>query len=584
MTSDLDLLTRIDEALDDPHPLPLLLLASGMMTVFDPRRHSPFEQYRPAEELSSFGREQLELPTIPKLCEMFLEVGQRQTDALLLVLARLQRDDDVLAARIRREVAARRLPIPGWLLRLDQVEPVRAVQMTHVLGDGDNVVVGVSLPGNRECSIIVYIDHNLGTVVKDAFVIGLPLDETIESWNQADPIGDTDIEEVPLADARAKITQAIDTGAMTFPPFETDTWPGCRPLTEWVVSMMPKGGSGYERPDWGDEQLATLADEFFESEFGSPMDTADHRALLAPLLSFGADYGPGDPLRWSPIAVEMVLMDWIPRKLAYPTEELAEAPHLLRALIRYSHRAREIPRDLTTQTLTAVDEWEPAYLEAIEDPEREEHSQLLTHLAELHEESTRLESLSVEEYMLEVAANAVGGHDVLDQLDVSPLPDEEFDWSGLPDDIRDRVSEVLILVDECSTAVFDSEFRTANRRLLARIAVGDPQIFRRKSAARTAAAAVCWIIGQANESFSRNGMFVKDLMAHFGLSGSISQRAEVFLRAVRVEWPDGPSDLGTLDFLVAARRESLVRARDYYRGRLAAQDDDEDGGRTRVGG
>lgn len=552
--TDLDLLTGLDEVLAQSHPLPMLLMASGLVSALDPRRRSPFE-----------AEDDRGLPSLPELCEMFLEVGQRQTDALLLVLGRMQ-PDEVLSARIRHEVAERRRPVPGWLLRLDLVEPYRAVQMTHVLGDGDNVVLGVRLPGERECSVMVYVDHNLGTVVKDAFVLEQPIAEIVEAWAKADAFDDTTVEDLPLTEARARITQAIDTGAMTFPPFETDSWPSCRPLTEWFVSLLPEGGAGYERPDWSEDALAALADSFFSSEFGDGLDTEDNRALLEPMLRFGIDGGPGDPLRWSPVAVELLLLDWVPRKLAYPAEDLVGMPELLRALIRYSHSARGISRELTAQTLAVVNECEPEYLEAIGDPQRRASVGLFSRLAEIDTESARLSALSHEEYMLEVIGRAVGGAEALDGLGTEPLPDEGFDWTELPADIHGRVAEVLDQVDGCCTALFDTEFRTACRRLLARIASGDPEIFRRKAAARTAA--VCWIAGQANNSFQRQGLYVKDLMAYFGLTGTVSQRAEVLLRAVGADWRYGGHDLGDPELLVAARRAELVDIREYYRARL----------------
>ena len=50
----------------------------------------------------------------------------------------------------------------------------------------------------------------------------------------------------------------------------------------------------------------------------------------------------------------------------------------------------------------------------------------------------------------------------------------------------------------------------------------------------TAAAALVWIVGKANDLFEQRtgGMQVRDLMSHFGLGqGSISQRAATMLRA-----------------------------------------------------
>ncbi len=80
--------------------------------------------------------------------------------------------DEVIAARIGRELARRRHPMPDWLTGLDQarVEP-DVWFMTHVLGDGDDYLIGVTLPSGHALSALVYVDHNLGTVVKDAFVV-----------------------------------------------------------------------------------------------------------------------------------------------------------------------------------------------------------------------------------------------------------------------------------------------------------------------------------------------------------------------------------------------------------------------------
>jgi hypothetical protein len=267
------------------------------------------------------------------------------------------------------------------------------------------------------------------------------------------------------------------------------------------------------------------------------------------------------------VSVEIVLMDWIPRKLAVPVADLLLVPDLLRALTRYSHTTRGIPAELTTQTLASLDEFEADYLEAVHDPARQERTAMLQHLVSIEEETRRLNAMSPSESMIAMLEREVGGADALDHLDTVPLPDEPFDWSHIPEDIHDRVAEVLDQVDGCCAELFDIEFRTACRRLLARVAVGDPQIFRRRSAARTAAGAVCWMIGQANESFSSYGagVMVKELLGHFGISGSVSQRVEAFRRAIGMEWRYGSTALGDRGFLLAERRADLIGVRDHYR-------------------
>lgn len=59
--------------------------------------------------------------------------------------------DDRLRVRIRREVRSRRPPMPGWVKRIDQIEPSRATAMMHPFGDGESVAVEVRLPDDRVC-------------------------------------------------------------------------------------------------------------------------------------------------------------------------------------------------------------------------------------------------------------------------------------------------------------------------------------------------------------------------------------------------------------------------------------------------
>jgi hypothetical protein len=181
-------------------------------------------------------------------------------------------------------------------------------------------------------------------------------------------------------------------------------------------------------------------------------------------------------------------------------------------------------------------------------------------------EAERLQGLSQEEWALEHAAREVGGLPVLMQLDASPLPDEEFDWTGIPDPVRPVVEAILERCDECAEALFDVEHRTAMRRFLARAARTDPRVFARKASPVRAAAAVAWVIATANGTVGTwsAAMSSKDLLAHFGLAGSVSDRAVTLARAAGLsDWfMASSSGLGDPGLLVSARRRGLIEARD----------------------
>lgn len=124
---------------------------------------------------------------------------------------------------------------------------------------------------------------------------------------------------------------------------------------EWVASLLPEGGTGYVFPEWSDHQLNELRDRFLASSFAAGL-SADVGLgnLVDDLLWFAGSYGTADPLRWSPVSVEIVLADWFPRKIIAPAVQLRRLPDVLRAFIRFAHAERDIPPERTAETLAAV--------------------------------------------------------------------------------------------------------------------------------------------------------------------------------------------------------------------------------------
>ncbi len=557
-----DLMADVRRALGDDHPLGLLAFASSLLTVVDPRRVSPME------------RDRLAGPSREELVGSFFEAEQLETSALLAAIGVLG-GDEVERRRITRTLERRGHPLPAWIATANGAEATGAVQMTHLLRDGDNLMIGVRLPTGEELSAVIYIDHNLGTVVKDAFVVPEPLHDLVALTKRKDTDPDMIWGDVDPADAKVRITEAVATGAMTFPPFETDTWPVCRPLVEWMTSLLPDGGTGYQRPEWSEDDRLALTERFFASPFAAGLDDPDHRDLFDSLLWFGCDYGPGDPLRWSPPAVEIILLDWLPRKIVADTDYLAKAPGLLRAFVRFAHAERAVPAHLTDQTIEAVDSFEAECQTTIRSDRPQGPAALLAALGVVDPDGPwgapapwEAKLADARTGLLDCLRRAVGGEDGLANLDDAPLPDEPFDWSGIDDDIRPKVAEILDLCDRHCTDLLDTEYRTVSRRVLARIARHGPDAFRRRGRADTAAAAICWAVGRVNDLFipRRGGLTQKDFFAHLGVSQtSIPARAATLLDAGG--FPRHPADftLGSSDYLVSTRRRHIIDTRDRYR-------------------
>ncbi len=544
-----DLVDRVRRTLDADHPLDLLILAGQLLEVTRPQ---------PSDAL--IGRSG---PELDPFLDSLLGVDSPETTALLHAILALLPRGGHRTGEIRREVQHRRWPLPACVQALDEFRIVDAMEFTHVLGDGDNVMVSVEWPDGAAMTVLVYIDHNLGTIVKDAFPVPEPMRAmTDRVW--IDLEADSHLGPIDPADARARIMEAIEEGERMLPPITTETWPACRAIVEMVARRLPDGGTGYVRPEWTEKDEAELISAFLASDAARVVredrDTGD---LVGTLIWFATDYGPGDPLRWSPVSVEIVMVDWFPRKVHADRRYMGRMPDVLQAFIRYAHDVRSIPSHLTEQTLEAVTRWEPEYRRAVARPQASPLDLLMS--AGGFDEDPR----SFEEYMMESLAAQVGGQEALDSLDTAPLLDEPFDWTGIPDDIHERVGEVLALTDACCDDLLDVEYRTIVRRLLARVAAGDPEVFRRKGRADTAAGALVWMAGTANDLFRR--MTVKDLQAWFGLTSSPSSRAETFTKAAgfpQTQYRREP--LGDPAYLHSAKRRSLIESRDRYRSLMEA--------------
>ena len=174
---------------------------------------------------------------------------------------------------------------------------------------------------------------------------------------------------------------------------------------------MPAGGHGYVYNEPTEGDIANLVEEFERSRYGEALD-ADGADRVRTLLDFAGRYGTGDPLRWSSVVVEIMLLDLIPRKILADDAYLRGFPDAVRAAVRFAHEQRSIPSQYTEQALAAVDEYEGEYLEAISQPRR-------TGAAALLERMGVLDALD-DDYLLEPLAREVGGMEQLDALTTLP--------------------------------------------------------------------------------------------------------------------------------------------------------------------
>ncbi len=515
--------------------------------------------------------------TLDGLIASFLEAGLRETDALLLVWSEML-EDDLLKRRILRAVGTRGHQMPGWLHRIGEVRPVRAVSVGHVLREQETIFLDIFAPDGA-FTLAVAIEHRGLAAVEDAYTVPLGFAAALTEIS-LDRIPHTVRTELSLGDARARLAEALRVTAMTLPPLETETWPMSRPLLEWILRLMPEDGTGFERREWQPAEIEELARGLLASPAGAELsaEAAEHVELL---LDFQANYGSGEPLIWGAEFVERVMCDLYPRKVLADPEFMRAMPGALRALIEYANERSGIPRVYTDEALDTVDDCLPVYLTRISDPEAPEAAILAglppglgpDHpLANLNP----LEPGSIERFKLDMLILEAGSEQTLDGLDATPLPVESLDQRGVPEDILPRVRQVALLLEKGAARYFeDPELTTVALRLLARVAAVDPTIFRRRSKNETAAAALCWIAGKNNAWFTAQGgrsRTVQALMQSFGLKGSPSQRAEPMLRALDPHAPFGffEFSLGDPELLTSTRRREMIESRDELRTAIAS--------------
>ena len=537
------LLDEVSTRLDDPSPLGLLSYVSGLLNAVDPRNRNPFDRGDP-----EFA--------VDELVASFLDMPSRETSALLAVIAAFT-DDDLLRARIRRELTSRRDELPAWLAQLPAAVPVSPLQVTETLGSGENVLVGTTFADGAALTAAVFVDHNLGSVVKDAYPIDGALAEVRAVFESAAEQDDVAVAPIAPADARARIADAIASGARTFPPYESDTWPACRPLVEWMCAQLPPGGTGFEYREWTEAETKRLADAFFASEHGAPWRRdRDARATVQSLIWFGTGYSTLDPYRWGTPKLELLLLDWIPRKIMDNPASLARYPDVIRAFVAFGHEHVGVPARFTVEAWEAIDAFEPEYLDLIADGDRPQGvAALFDAMGVPMADDLGYLADDIGPFL----EDEVGGPDALAALDAVPLPDEPFDGEGLGEAVRDRLTPVVAQLDDVVGEVFGVEARTACRRLARRVALAEPAVITRAKRDEVTAAALCWMVATANGLFGP--VLVKDVLARFGLaSGGVSQRVEAIRRGLGLRWDSRA--LGTADLLVSSYRQRLLALRD----------------------
>jgi hypothetical protein len=227
-----DLVVDVRRMLRASRPLDLLLTVSAMLSLVDPRGCDRGDGL-PARRSRHAGHDELDVETV---LESFVEVDVPESTALLAALAVLAPDAPV-RERAAAEVTRRGHELPPWIAGFADARLRRAVVLSHERSDSDNLMVGVGLPPALEWTMSIHVDHALGSVVADGLAVAAPLAVVLDRLRGALDDPETSLDALPLDEARTRISRAVEAGARLVPPVETDDWPRCRPLVEWLVRL-----------------------------------------------------------------------------------------------------------------------------------------------------------------------------------------------------------------------------------------------------------------------------------------------------------------------------------------------------------
>lgn len=259
-----------------------------------------------------------------------------------------------------------------WVEQINQVELVDAIAMSDPYDDQLNLIMGFEYPqpggapSQGQHTVVVLVDHNLHLVKDMFFALGLePLAMARDIAVQGDTVP-VPFDPQHAADTIRHHLEITDiTGGEPFGELSART----RFLVEGRLKALPDPRpieviDPYET--WPEEARNKLVESFIRSRDGVAVLASeaypDGKAPLRPvarriaraLVDYACDYGAGDPLRWSPIAAELLLLDYAPRKRVWREDDVEWIPDVLDAWVTFAGRRSKLAPKWVEETQETI--------------------------------------------------------------------------------------------------------------------------------------------------------------------------------------------------------------------------------------
>jgi hypothetical protein len=260
---------------------------------------------------------------------------------------------------------------PAWASHLGQVRLTGTFSYGDVFGDQTSYVATFAYDdgqaGGPEHAVVALVDHNIG-IAKDIFVggpAGVVVGQIRELCARDELTWFAEIEPQRM---RAEVARHLEiTDSLESLPGDgslaTD-----RTLIGARLALLPSGTDAAPAPLDAVGRRALVADFLAAPEAADAgLDKLDESAelslnfSLSLLLDHAETFPDADPLRWSPVMVQLFLLDWVHRRAVLDDSDAAMLPRALRAWVAYAARRRSVPPAAAAQTLAAVDELTPEF-------------------------------------------------------------------------------------------------------------------------------------------------------------------------------------------------------------------------------
>jgi hypothetical protein len=204
-----------------------------------------------------------------------------------------------------------------------------------------------------EHTVCVLVDHNLAGMAKDAY-IAAELTTTLARWRDAEANGIA-LEPITLTAAAARLEDALLATEIGGDDSAGTRLVELRALLAARLEALPIP----ERSATGELDL-----HFRERLVAEFLSSPEAEGLLAEpavvgichsLVSYRADHGDGEPLRWSPTLASMCLFHHFPTRVGLDAADVGLVPDVLCAWVRFAGRQRGLHEGATERVVAAID-------------------------------------------------------------------------------------------------------------------------------------------------------------------------------------------------------------------------------------